>query len=136
MKRMLTLFSAAAVVLTFGLAFADDIPTWATNNIASEEFARAFPKPVTDLSILCAKDFGAAVLPDVTAYDETITLDTGRTLYKESIAMRKSVMEESGARGMAAGGVCPEAKAGYPSERERIWNELPIFHGGGDVPFL
>jgi hypothetical protein len=59
-------------------------------------------------------------------------MDIGRTLYQEAFLRQEPMIQESGVRGVAAGGVCPEEAAGYKTERDRIWDELPIFHGGGD----
>jgi hypothetical protein len=106
MKKILAVLATIALVLAFGLAFADEFATMGTKDTGILLFEEA-PKPMTEAH---------AVGPV-----EEVARDLGSELYETYLAHER---ELASPRGVAAGGLGAEEARKEVDENTRIWDAL------------
>ena len=117
MKATFAILIVAALALTFGMAYADEFPIMAGNDVGTELYLSAFP---TNDTVIVARDFSSD-----TPGSDVAHVDIGTAL-RDSAA--KDEMYAGEVTGSAAGGMKID------DEKTVIWDNLLGRPGGSDLP--
>ena len=107
MKTFIAIAAAVVLTLSFGLAYADEVPTVIKNDVAGDLYLSEFPSHDTAI----AKDFGT---PGGRPAPSEAGVELGKVLNDNA---RDIMMGSIEARGSAAGGMRED-------ENTRIWDKL------------
>lgn len=128
MKTAFSIFTLVALILVFGTAYADDLPSMDTKDTGTLLHDEFFAAKDVYGAAPCVRDFSA-----IKPFKDALLVDAGIALYTEDYETRLAAREGRVERGAAAGGVCLETPA-ISDEKTIIWERLMEPSRGSESP--